>query len=140
MWALRRGHARSDVLAGALMTGALLKPQLAFPLAIIAVFCLVQGPDAWVRRRRVAMRPIRTCAGTPAVSFVTRRWRHRNTMGIGIPMPDLAASRPNRRGPGILSQLVRLDWNHPAINYVRSLTDRNTTTESFTCHRQDTAG
>ena len=55
VWALRRGHARSDVVAGTLMTGALLKPQLALPLAIIAVFCLVQGPDAWVRRRRVAL-------------------------------------------------------------------------------------
>ena len=55
VWALRRGHAGSDVLAGVLMTAAFLKPQLAFPLAIIAVFCLAQGQDAWARRRRVAI-------------------------------------------------------------------------------------
>jgi hypothetical protein len=28
---------------------------VAFPVAIVAIFCIVQGQDAWVRRRRVAL-------------------------------------------------------------------------------------
>lgn len=55
VWALSRNRPRTDILAGILMTGALLKPQLTVPLAVLAALCLIQGTDARSRRTRVAL-------------------------------------------------------------------------------------
>jgi hypothetical protein len=53
-WLLTRNRSRTDTLAGVMMTVALLKPQLALPLALLAAFCLVSGPEAASRRWRIA--------------------------------------------------------------------------------------
>jgi Glycosyltransferase family 87 len=55
VWALNRHHPRADLLAGALMVGALLKPQFTVPIALLATFCFTSGADAWARRKRVAL-------------------------------------------------------------------------------------
>jgi hypothetical protein len=61
MWALGRNQRSADLAAGALMSAALLKPQLALALAVISVLCLTQGPSASVRRTRVAVSFVGTC-------------------------------------------------------------------------------
>lgn len=60
-WLLTRNHARADTLAGVVMTLALLKPQLALPLAALALWCLVRGDMAAARRWRVARAAALTC-------------------------------------------------------------------------------
>ena len=70
LWALWRDSPRLDRLAGALMTAALLKPQLALPLAACAALCLTQGPDAWLRRRRIASSFAVTFAGLLALDVL----------------------------------------------------------------------
>jgi hypothetical protein len=62
VWALSRQQQRWDVAAGVLMSVALLKFQLALPLAALAAFCLIRGEDAWARRRRVAYGFVGACA------------------------------------------------------------------------------
>ncbi len=54
-WLLTRNQSRADSVAGVVMAVALLKPQLAAPLALLAVFCLVRGSEAAARRWRVAV-------------------------------------------------------------------------------------
>ncbi len=53
IWALARNQAWSDIVAGALMSVTLLKPQLALPLAVLAALCFLQDADAWQRRWRM---------------------------------------------------------------------------------------
>jgi hypothetical protein len=55
IWALNRNDRRGDILAGGLMLGALLKPQLTVPLALAAVWCLVRGSNTGSRRKRIAL-------------------------------------------------------------------------------------
>lgn len=63
LWLLSRNHPRADVLAGAVMSAALLKPQLALPLAGLAFLCLVRGPDAAPRRRHILVGLLASSAG-----------------------------------------------------------------------------
>ncbi len=53
VWALARGERWADITAGALMTVTLLKPQLALPLAVLAVACFLHESGAGERWRRI---------------------------------------------------------------------------------------
>jgi Glycosyltransferase family 87 len=53
-WLLTRNRPLADTLAGVVMTLALLKPQLALPLAALATFSLIRGPGATTRRWCIA--------------------------------------------------------------------------------------
>ncbi len=55
VWALSQRSQRADVLAGVLMAGALLKPQLTLPLALLGVVCLARGKNFSTRVKRIAL-------------------------------------------------------------------------------------
>jgi hypothetical protein len=62
IWALTRGGRLTDTAAGAVMSGTLLKPQVALPLAVLAAICLPRGADASMRRWRMAYGFAGACA------------------------------------------------------------------------------
>src|SRR5260221_2474391 len=99
-WALKRNNARADSLAGVLMSVALLKPQLAFPLTVFAVFCLIQGQGAWARRLRVAL-----SFGAALVVLLA--------LDILITGPSLLLAWP--ASGSTLSQLIYLQTDMPTL-------------------------
>ena len=71
IWAMTRHRPAMDVLAGAFMSVVVLKPQLALPLAMSALFLLTSGPAQWERRKRVFLSFLATCGVLLVLDLIT---------------------------------------------------------------------